>query len=112
MAAANGPRRSDPHRLLLRTVREQAERDGAARILASHSESWASATFHGARHSLSIELDGPGAEDRAGRLAEALGAMEFRLPGHLVADIALVSRQTSADGVAVGIEALTLEDDG
>jgi hypothetical protein len=106
----NGPRRSDPHRLLMQAVREQAERDGIARIVASSSEAWASATFRGARHSLSLHLDGATADDRATRLAETLGEVEFRLPGHLVADIALTGRKSNAAGTAIEIEALTLED--
>ena len=103
-------RRCDPHRLLLRAVREKAERDGLAEIVATRSEAWASATFRGARHSLSLQLDGDGAEDRATRLGETLDAMEFRLPGHLVADIALIARRSNPHGVSVEIEALTLED--
>jgi hypothetical protein len=103
-------RRGDPHRLLLQAVREKAERDGIARILANSSEAWASATFRGARHNLSLQLDGDDADDRATRLGETLGLVEFRLPGHLVADIALTRRSTNATGTAIEIEALTLED--
>ncbi|MDB5688523.1 MAG: hypothetical protein JWL91_399 [Sphingomonas bacterium] len=105
-----GPRRGDPHRMLMQAVRERAERDGIARIVANSSEAWASATFRGARHNLSLQLEGDGGDDRATKLAAALAIMEFRLPGHLVADIALTARKTYADGMAVEIEALTLED--
>jgi hypothetical protein len=105
-----GGRRGDPHRMLMQAIRAKAERDGVARIVHNSSEAWASATFRGARHNMLLQLDGDGADDRATRLAEALGIMEFRLPGHLVADIALVGRRTNAKGTAIEIEALTLED--
>jgi hypothetical protein len=103
-------RRGDPHRLLMRAVQDKAGRDGRAEIVATRSEAWASATFRGARHSLSLQLDGDDAADRATRLAESLGVTEFRLPGHLVADIALIARCSNPAGVAVEIEALTLEE--
>ena len=106
----SGSRRGDPHRLLLRAIREKAERDGIARIVSSSSEAWASATFRGARHSLSLHLEGDGTSDRASRLAETLGLAEFCLPGHLVADIALTGRNTDAAGTTIEIEALTLEE--
>jgi len=103
-------RRGDPHRLLMQAVRAEAERDGIARVTANSSEAWASATFRGARHGLSLHLDGADADNRAARLAERLGAVEFRLPGHLVADITVTGRSTTPEGAAMEIEALTLED--
>jgi hypothetical protein len=105
-----GARRGDPHRMLMQAVREKAERDGIARIVASSSEAWASATFRGARHTLSLRLDGEESGARAARLAEVLGITEFHLPGHLVADITLTGRTTDAEGTAIEIEALTLEE--
>jgi hypothetical protein len=106
----SSPRRGDPHRLLMRAIREKAEQDGIARIVASSSEAWASATFRGARHILSLHLEGDDTGDRPARLADLLGVSEFCLPGHLVADVALTGRSTDAAGTRIDIEALTLED--
>jgi hypothetical protein len=103
-------RRGDAHRMLLRALGERAGGPEHAQILSAQSEAWASATFRGARHSLTLRMSGADAGDRAGRLAGELDAIEFRLPGHLVADIALTSRRESADDVTMEIEALTVED--
>jgi hypothetical protein len=101
---------TDAHNLLLRAL---GQRIGSAHDLVlreSRLESWASATFQGMRHRYSLGVVGPEAWDCANRLADALDAIEFDLPGHLVADINAVERSTGPGGTAIVIEALTLED--
>lgn len=93
----------DPHPLLCGALVAAA---GGARLGWSRSEPWASATFSGARHLLAINLP----PDEAGRLAGDLAEMEFAIPGHLVADIAVAGRRGEAGGVTLEIEALTLEE--
>jgi len=75
-----------------------------------HSREWASITFNGARHEVTIRLDGEDAAAAADRLAERLEATEFRLRGHILADIALVAREPAGEGVRLSLEALTVED--
>jgi len=103
-------RRSDPHRLLLRSL--QARAGGAAHttIVTAQSEAWASATFRGARHVIDLLLDGDDAQQRADRLAGEMDGIEFDLPGDLVADIAVTGQADGPAGVAISIEALTVED--
>ena len=75
------------------------------------SRSWASVTFTGARHELALRLDGEGAEQAADRLCGALDTAELDLRGHILADIALVSREAADQaGVRIRLEALTVED--
>ena len=95
----------DAQSLLLRALRG----GGAALpdLRTAHSEAWASATFVGARHRFAFAPTEP---DRADALSEAIGSVEFTLPGHLVADIIVRSRSVSREGVALTIEALTVED--
>jgi hypothetical protein len=66
---------------------------------------WASATFSGGRHVLSVELDGDGAaiSKWLAGLPEAQWAMRY----HIVADIAVAAR--SVGGAT--IEALTVAND-
>jgi hypothetical protein len=73
------------------------------------SRAWASATFSGARHELAFRLEGREAEAAADRFAATLEAAEFRLRGHIVADIALVSREKRPGEVRMRLEALTVE---
>lgn len=79
------------------------------------SRSWASVTFTGARHALVLRLDGAGADEAASAFLADLDAAEFRLRGHVLADIALV-RQERTTGPAglpqmrLTLEALTVED--
>lgn len=76
-------------------------------VRVARSEAWASATFSGARHRFELEpAESPHADAFAGHLPDA----EYRLPGHLVADIAIAERTVTDRGVALVVEALTVED--
>lgn len=75
---------------------------------------WASATFSGVRHQISFRIEGDGAVEAADAFLNGLEEREFVLRGHILADIALVSRVEASgpDGplVRIAIEALTIED--
>ena len=103
-------RRGDAHRMLLRALRERPGTGEAPAIGATRGEAWASATFRGMRHMITLRFVGTDAAGRAGRMADGMDAIEFDLPGHLVADITVTGRQEDDDGVALTIEALTVED--
>jgi len=70
------------------------------------SRSWASATFVGARHEVRFRLEGERAEAAARDFVSKLESAEFKLRGHLLADIALACNE----GTRLSIEALTVED--
>jgi hypothetical protein len=79
------------------------------------SPDWASITFSGARHHIPFTIMGEEAEKAAHRLLSRLSETEFSVPGHILADIGLLSRQPSRTPgglscVSVTIEALTVED--
>ncbi len=103
-------RRGDAHRLLLRALVARAGGSPGAIIPGASSEAWASATFHGARHAIALRLEGPDASTRASQLSTEMDAIEFQLPGHLVADITVVAREDDGAAVTLQIEALTVED--
>ena len=107
---SEGRRRGDAHRMLIKALEARAGGAPQATVAAARSEAWASATFRGARHMIGLRLAGDGAHDRAARLAGEIDAIEFELPGHLVADITVVGREDGAEGIALQIEALTVED--
>lgn len=68
---------------------------------------WASATFNGARHRLTVQATAsPGLDAWLQSLSEA----ELPLRGHLVADLALLSAAAEGDRLRVEIEVLTVED--
>jgi len=68
---------------------------------------WASATFAGARHRVTIEACAtPGLD----RWLAALPEAEFALRGHLVADLAVASVEQRDGRATAVIEALTVED--
>jgi hypothetical protein len=67
---------------------------------------WASVTFSGARHELTLT----GEASRAlNAWTAALPEAEFALRGHLVADLSVARRQRSGDQVTLGLEVLTVE---
>ncbi len=74
------------------------------------SRRWASVTFRGARHELAFRLEGEGAEEAAGRFLSRLRARDFRLRGHLLTDVSLVTDERRPGCARIRLEALTVED--
>ena len=98
--------------LLLRSLKARAgvERD---RIFITHCRSvdWQSLTFTGERHEIGLRLSGPGAADALARLSDGLAGAEWKLHGHVVAEIVIVATHRARDGsIDVDLEALTLSD--
>ena len=84
---------------------------GTVRVEPLEQTDWASVTFTGARHRLRVTLEGAGAVGAAADVLDRLPDLDLPLPGHIVADIALVAEQRGAGGYAVlELEALTIED--
>ncbi|MBX3592980.1 hypothetical protein [Sphingomonas sp.] len=79
----------------------------ALRVHAVETTPWASATFIGARHRLTVEAAASSALDC---WLAALPEAEFRLRGHLVADALVATRRMAEDVVRSEIEILTIED--
>lgn len=84
-----------------------------AQVLAHSETGWASITFTGTRHAMSLEFRGVDAVETGEAFIAALPDHEFALPRTLVADAAI----TSADHtllpeprLAVGIELLLLDE--
>lgn len=74
------------------------------------SEEWASITFSGERHRLAVRLTGAGAPAAVDAFLHGIEEREFTLPGHIVADVALVSVQLEAEAVTLVLEVLTIAD--
>lgn len=97
----------DAGTLVRRAIERDARHAGCAVTLSlDESMRWASATFVGARHRLS--LDSP---DDAAFAHWLAGLPEADLPirGHLVADLAIVSVTRAAGRATADVEALTVE---
>lgn len=82
------------------------------RILLTESRSidWQSLTFVGERHRIHLRLSGPDAEAVAHRIALGIEDAEFRIAGHIVADILVVRppRRDRDGSILVELEALTI----
>lgn len=95
---------------LERAVRAALAECGCAPTLAERtSRGWASVTFAGERHRLRLRLEGPAAAAAADAFAAGLDEREFRLRGHVLADIALARRDMHRGAVELSLEALTVE---
>lgn len=89
-----------------------AERGGCDPAIEQlRSRPWASVSFTGARHRLTLRLSGEEAREAADRIAEGLEEAEFDLGPDLLVDIAVVEREDAADEVSLTIEALTVDAD-
>ena len=75
------------------------------------SRPWASITFAGERHRLTLCLPGPGAQAAVDAFLDGLADREFALHGHVLADIEATGIARDADGqIRLTLEALTVED--
>jgi len=98
----------DPGTALVRALEANARRAGCpVRMSASDWTRWASATFTGARHELTLEADESGALDNW--LTE-LPEVELPIRGHLVADIIVSSVRRGNGTATIRLEALTVEE--
>ena len=87
------PIRRDPHSRLMAQLLSLGG-NGIA-IREAHSRPWASATFVGAQHIVTVEFDEATHDaPKAQAFVNALGETEFSIPGHIVADAAIDGRET------------------
>lgn len=105
--------RRNPHSRLLRILLIAAGPDAA--IAKASTEPWASITFQGARHLISLRFFGPDAHQAATAMAGTLPDVPFTIPGHIVADAAVDERVLAheADGTpsaTLDLSILTIED--
>ncbi|MFQ3595954.1 MAG: hypothetical protein SNJ63_07560 [Sphingomonadaceae bacterium] len=119
---------SAPHRLLMAAIRQAILADswfsgwlagsdvGPSLVIEDfHSEPWASLTFAGARHAITLRLSGPAEQvERAWDRLEALfTAPDLPLAGHFLADFEIGERMgeilENGDMVLrISLEALTI----
>lgn len=87
---------------------------GCAELLAMGERAWASATFSGARHTITLRFKGTEDCEVADVFIEALPEHEFALPGLLVADAQIRSvtfDSLPAPAMTVDAELLVLNED-
>lgn len=96
-------------------VRDALQRLGGGHpLVLNHSErSWASITFSGSRHCVSLMFTGDAAVAAAETFIDALPEHEFAIPGQLVADATVTSVDHALQPtpqMQVDVEILLLED--
>jgi len=104
------PRRSLADRVFL-AVLTLAE--GRADLLAHVEKPWASITFSGSRHEMTLDFNGAEAVAAGERFITLLPDHEFTLPGHLVADACINSvnhRMVPEPRMVVEVALLLLEE--
>lgn len=104
--------RHDPATALIRAVLTLAR--GDAQLEEHRGTAWASATFTGMRHVMRVSLLGEDGVRTGEWLAGVLPDHEFRIKGHLVADITVTAIHRRTEGtpaMTMTIEALTVEAD-
>jgi hypothetical protein len=70
---------------------------------------WASATFIGARHAITLLLEGEDSGVRAQALAAILPESDFAIPGHIVADLSVDGIAPDPQGARLTLSILTIE---
>ena len=87
--------------------------EGRAGLIRHSERRWASITFAGSRHTVALAFAGDEAAEAGERFITALPDHEFAIPGHLVADAAVVAVEHTMlpePRIAVEVELLLLED--
>lgn len=105
------PRRSGPWLHLLSALLELAE--GQAELLRHAERAWASATFAGTRHTVSLAFTGAQGVAAGEMFIAALPEHEFAIPRQLVADAAVISADHALlpePRLEVEVQVLLLED--
>jgi hypothetical protein len=103
------PQRRDCQGQLLAALDTLAGSDDA--IADASMRPWCSATFLGAQHRILLRLSGDHAAQQAERLRAQLPDTDFKLRGHIVADIMVDEIREEADGIVlVSLSVLTIED--
>lgn len=100
------PRPGCPHRRLLRLLAAELPA-GVTLLAASTLRPWASANFIGARHLFPCAVPADEAASLRADFQAHLAAVEWRLSGHIVADIVI---EPGAAADSWRIEILTVED--
>ncbi len=86
------------------------ELGAAVAFEAAASRPWASITFSGERHRLTLCLPGPGAAAAVEMFLDGLEERDFALKDHVLADIEATGVERDADGqVRLTLEALTVD---
>jgi hypothetical protein len=104
------PLATDAGTVFLRAVRGQFVHFAGFVLEEIRSRGWASVTFRGARHELVFRLEGEGADRVAARFLSGLRVRDFRLRGHLLADVSVVAEERRPGCARIRLEALTVED--
>lgn len=69
---------------------------------------WASVTFAGERHGVTVRLEGDGAGEAMARFREGLEDREFDLGDHILIDITVSDLHCTAAAAGIGLTALTV----
>ena len=101
---------TDAASALLQAIRVQLVHFGGFELEEIRSRRWASVTFRGARHELAFRLEGEGAGEAAGFFLSGLDARNFKLRGHLLADVSLVAEERRPGFARIRLDALTVEE--
>lgn len=102
---------SDPVKAIVRRLHHNCRPFAELTLDQGRSEQWNSLLFDGGRHRLDLCLRGSGREEVLDALPVWIADEGFTIPGHLIADIRLVSIDHRNDHTGLCLEALTIADD-
>ncbi len=107
--ASPRPARKDCQGQLIAALEEMVGETGS--VAQATLRPWCCATFIGAQHRIMLRIDGENAAPYAEALSARLREAEFKLRGHIAADVAIDEIAAEADGaVRISLAVLTIED--
>jgi hypothetical protein len=94
---------------LLRAVRAGLKALAALPLEEVRTRAWRSASFSGLRHEFALRFNGPDAAKAADGFIAVLAPAELEAPGHIVANVHLLSDERRHDWARLRIEVLTVK---
>lgn len=102
---------SDPVRIMAGRLRRRCAPLAATSLGESRSEPWQSLLFDGGRHRFALCLDGPALDAAVDAIRDEIGG-EFKIPGHIIAEIRVTGVDRHERRAKISLEALTITDSG
>ena len=99
---------ADPIKAIVGHIRRRCDGLALLSIERGDSHPWQSLLFDGGRHHIALRLQGNRVEEAIAELRDEIGAAEFIIPGHLIAEISLAGIDQDMNTALVRLDAMTI----
>jgi hypothetical protein len=99
---------SDPIKAITSRIDRRCGALATTALRRGESDPWQSLTFDGGRHRIELSLSGLRIDDALDALREEIGAADFAIPGHMIAEIRIADIERHDGEALVRLDAMTI----